>query len=74
MSTPLGIGSRVRFTRAWLQSTCQYTGEVPRLKGTITAVREFKSCPPMVTVEWDTHYFQTKTTNVLATNLETCRS
>lgn len=67
------IGSRVRFSKAWLQSTCSYAGEVPFLKGTVTAVREYKSCPPLVTVDWDHQYFETKATNVLATNLELCR-
>lgn len=67
------IGNRVRFSKTWLQSTCSYTGEVPFLKGTVTAVREYKSCPPLVTVDWDHHYFETKATNVLATNLELCR-
>ena len=73
MTKPIAIGSRVRFSRAWLQSTCSYTGDVPFLRGTVTAIHAFKSCPPLVTVDWDKHYFDTKTTNVLATNLETCR-
>jgi hypothetical protein len=73
MKTPPTIGSRVRFSKAWLQSTCTYTGEVPFLRGTVTAVRTFNGCPPLVTVDWDHHYFETKATNVLATNLETCR-
>ena len=75
MISPIAIGSRVRFSKAWLQSTRNYTGDVPFLRGTVTAVHTFKSCPPLVTVDWDQqHYFDTKATNVLATNLEVCRS
>lgn len=67
------IGSRVRFSKSWLKSTCSYTGEVPFLRGTVIAVREYKGCPPLVTVDWDHQYFDTKATNVLATNLELCQ-
>ena len=73
MKTTPAIGTRVRFAKAWLQSTCTYTGPVPQLRGTVTAVRTFKSAPAMVTVDWDVRYFDSKATNVLACNLERCR-
>jgi hypothetical protein len=73
MKTAPTIGSRVRFSKAWLQSTGTYTGPVPQLRGTVAAVRTFSSCPAMVAVDWDVRYFDGKITNVLATNLEACR-
>lgn len=73
MKTAPAIGSRVRFSKNWLRSTCTYSGPVPQLRGTVTAVRTFKSSPALVTVDWDVAYFDTKATNVLACNLEGCR-
>ncbi len=66
-------GDRVRFSSAWLRSTSTYSGPVPQLRGTVTKVRDFSSCPALVTVQWDQRYFDTQATNVLATNLERSR-
>lgn len=73
MKTPPAVGARVRFSRAWLQSAGAYTGDLPRLRGTVTRVRTFKSSPALVAVQWDHPYFGERATNVLVTNLETCR-
>lgn len=64
------IGDRVRFSGEWLRNTCQYTGPVGQLRGTVTGVRLYATCPPLITVEWDQPYFNERTTNVLATNLQ----
>lgn len=69
-SPVLAPGDRVRFSRAWLQSTATYTGELPRLRGTVAAICSFRSCPPLVTVNWDHPYFGERATAVLATNLQ----
>lgn len=73
MKTAPAIGTRVRFARAWLQSTRTYNEATADLRGTVTAIRTFSSCPALVTVDWDERYFDSKATNVLATNLEACR-
>ncbi len=66
-------GDRVRFSSAWLRSTGTCTGAVPQLRGTVTQVRAFGSCPALVTVQWDQRYFDTQATRVLASNLERSR-
>jgi hypothetical protein len=69
MSKALNVGDTVRFKRAFLQSTCSYTGELPRLKGTVVSVG-LDGLSGYVRVDWDYIYFQTKATGVLASNLE----
>jgi hypothetical protein len=49
----IGIGDRVRFSRAFLQSTGQYTGWAPFARG---IVREMNTLSPGCTicaVQWD---------------------
>lgn len=70
MNTSLAIGDRVRFSGNWLRNIGAYTGPLGQLVGTVIAIREYKTCPSMVTVDWDHQYFDTKETNVLATNLQ----
>lgn len=67
---PIAIGDRVRFSSSWLRSTASYTGPIGQLRGTVIAIREYTSCPPLITVHWDQRYFQEQDTNVLATNLQ----
>jgi hypothetical protein len=66
-------GDRVRFSSTWLRYTFGYTGGIGQLRGTVTKVREFRSSPALVTVQWDQHYFDTQSTSVLAANLERSR-
>lgn len=70
MAAPTELGQRVRFTRSWLQSTGSYTGTVPQLRGTVTGIRKYSGGTVLVSVDWDVHYFQTKETSVMASNLE----
>lgn len=68
----LTVGDRVRFASAWLRSTCSATSPVARLQGTVQTVRNYSSCQ-LVTVRWDTLYFDTIETNVNAANLQRLR-
>lgn len=67
--TSLAVGDRVKFTRNWLGSTGSLSSPVARLKGTVQTVREYPSGLQMVTVRWDTLYFDSIETNVLSANL-----
>jgi hypothetical protein len=66
-------GDRVRFSSTWLRSIGACTGPVPQLRGTVVKVRSFSNCLALVTVDWDQHYFDSKATSVLASNLERSR-
>lgn len=67
----IAVGDRVRFTRAWLQSTGSYTGQLPRLTGTVTEVRKLGTI--YVKVLWDQVYFEERETMALASNLQVIR-
>lgn len=56
------IGDRVMYSREWLRSTAQYTGEVPFRRGTVTKLNPFG----LATVAWDDIKGER---NVLAVNL-----
>lgn len=63
--TPITVGDRVRYSRAFLQSTMQYAGAVPHARGTVIAVAIEDKKFRLVTVEWD----NVSASNVLACNL-----
>lgn len=65
----LSIGDTVRFKSAFLQSACSYTGGLGQLRGTVVGVDERKDYT-YAHVVWDYHYFKTRQTAVLASNLE----
>jgi hypothetical protein len=46
------VGDRVGYSKAWLQSTCQYTGDVPFARGVITALQPLGD-NVLATIEWD---------------------
>lgn len=73
-TTDISVGDRVRFSSEWLRSTFAYTSPVGHLRGTVTDVRSFRSCPALVTVKWDQPYFEAIETRVLATNLDRIKS
>ena len=65
----LAVGDRVRYTRAWLRSTCSYTGPLPRARGTVTAIDPFGR-NALVTVDWGHPDIPPRVLNL---NLERCR-
>jgi hypothetical protein len=75
MAPKLDTGVRVKFSAPFLRSTGQYAGpdaptsEGPWARGTVSEVRRYATCPPIVAVEWDNG----RITRVLAPNLERCR-
>jgi len=66
---PLAVGDRVRYSKAWLRSTCSYTGPLPRAKGTITALAKFGR-NRLATIDWGDPDMPPR---VLDANLERCR-
>ena len=67
------VGDRVRFSSAWLRSTCSVSSPVARIRGTVTQIKSLGSNNLYATVDWDTLYFETKETNVLTANLQRIR-
>jgi len=45
------VGDTVRYSRQWLQSTSTHTGDLPRAKGTVTAIKELGSLK-IATIDW----------------------
>lgn len=48
----ISVGDQVRYSRNWLQSTSTFTGDLPRAKGTVTAIKDYGSTK-IATIEWD---------------------
>jgi len=46
------VGDHVRYSRAWLQSTGTHTGDLPRAKGTVTAIKDLGSLK-IATINWE---------------------
>ena len=46
------VGDTVRYSRQWLQSTGTFTGDLPRAKGVVTAIKDYGSTK-IATIEWD---------------------
>ena len=53
MAQQFSIGDKVKFRREFLQSTGQYTGDVPFAKGVVREVKDMSDDRQIVTVEWD---------------------
>lgn len=45
------VGDTVRYSRQWLQSTGTHTGELPRAKGVVTAIKDYGSTK-IATIDW----------------------
>ncbi|QEH36577.1 hypothetical protein OJF2_51610 [Aquisphaera giovannonii] len=45
------VGDTVRYSRRWLQSTGTHTGDLPRAKGTVTAIKDYGSTK-IATIDW----------------------
>jgi hypothetical protein len=48
----IGVGDTVQYSRQWLQSTSTFTGDLPRAKGVVTAIKGYGSTK-IATIEWD---------------------
>jgi len=47
------VNDRVMYSKRFLQSTGQYTGDIPFAKGTVTEIRELGSEMKLAIVDWD---------------------
>lgn len=47
----IGVGDQVRYSRQWLQSTGTFTGDLPRAKGVVTAIKDYGSTK-IATIDW----------------------
>ena len=50
---PVKVGDTVAYSKAFLQSTGQITGEVPQAKGKVTALTPIGTELVLAEVEWD---------------------
>ena len=53
------LGDRVAYAAAFLKSTGQYTGDVPRLRGTVHAVQALGQVQ-LVIIAWDNYRVQSE--------------
>jgi hypothetical protein len=72
-SKTFNIGDRVAYSVAFLRSTGQFTGDMPRLRGTVKAIEPFGP-HQMVVIAWDgcfvkSHYHDDGLGRVINPNL-----
>ena len=53
------VGDRVAYGVAWLRSTGNIVGDLPRLRGTVKAVEPF-SDKQLVTIAWDNYHVKSE--------------
>lgn len=46
------VNDRVKYSRDWLRSTGQFTGDIPFARGTVTAIKEYGGGLRLATVDW----------------------
>ena len=51
-TAPIQIGDIVRYSTAWLRSTCQYTGDIPHARGTVTELKVLSPEITLAVVDW----------------------
>jgi hypothetical protein len=51
---PIKVGDRVAYSKRFLQSTGQYTGDVPHARGTVTALQPVGKDMTLAEITWDT--------------------
>jgi hypothetical protein len=52
-SQPIQVGDIVGYSKAFLQSTGQYTGDAPFARGKVTALHPLGSETILAEIEWD---------------------
>ena len=50
-SKGIDVGDTVQYSRAWLQSTSTFTGDLPRAKGKVTAIKDVGDLQ-IATIDW----------------------
>ncbi len=48
------VGDKVAYSKAFLQSTGQYAGDVPHARGIVTALKPLGSDTTLAEIDWDT--------------------
>ncbi len=51
---PIKEGDRVAYSKRFLQSTGQYTGDVPHARGTVTGLKVLSKDVTLAEIAWDT--------------------
>lgn len=51
MASKIAVGDRVQYSKSFLQSTGQLTGDVPHAKGTVSDIKAIGK-KSLVTVDW----------------------
>ena len=57
--TKFNLGDRVAYSAAWLRSTGNMVGDLPRLRGSVVAVQPF-SDKQLVVIAWDNYRVQSE--------------
>ena len=47
------IGDKVAFSKQWLQSTCQYMGDIPHARGEVTELITVTNEVIVAVIRWD---------------------
>ncbi len=63
---PFKVGDRVKYAAAFLRSTGMYTGDIPRARGTITALEAFGTST-LAVIDWGNPEIPTR---VITANLK----
>ncbi|MEQ8694151.1 MAG: hypothetical protein RIC85_02345 [Gammaproteobacteria bacterium] len=50
---PIKVGDMVGYIKQFLQSTAQYTGDVPHARGRVIALHQVGSESTLAEIEWD---------------------
>jgi hypothetical protein len=69
-SQPIQVGDTVGYSKGFLQSTGQHTGDVPFARGKVTALHPVGTETILAEIEWDRPDMPTR---VNTTNLSTIR-
>lgn len=67
---PIQVGDKVGYSKTFLQSTGQYTGDVPFARGIVTALEILGAEIVLATIDWNTPELPSK---VHVKNLSTVR-
>jgi hypothetical protein len=51
---PIKVGDQVAYSKAFLQSTGQHTGDVPHARGKVTALKPLGTDVILAEIEWNT--------------------
>ncbi len=64
------VGDKVQYTKAWLQSTGQFTGDIPFAKGIVKEIKKLSPECILASVDWNNENIPAR---VNIKNLQKCK-